>query len=92
MTAFATLSRTPRQIGTVALTAVTISHLQKWLGRLGYQAILVIERQGDRNRVALRLSGLGGIAEFEAAWLYALREQHLQPEEVRRKLAGANAH
>lgn len=57
------------------ITPQLIGYCQKWLTKYGIEATLVIERVGDRNRVALRSCFDSNIHEAEVAALNALRKK-----------------
>lgn len=57
------------------ITAALITYCQRWLVRYGIEATLVIERVGDRNRVALRSCFDEHIHEAEVAPLNTLRKR-----------------
>lgn len=74
---------TPR----VSITMVEINRLRVWLQRdHGFQTTLVIERTGDRNRVALRFFLPHGTGELEAGWLRDLRKKALGRTLTRQRL------
>jgi hypothetical protein len=57
------------------ITPAIISYVQRWLLIHGIESRLLIERVGDRNRVALRFSDGSHIYEAEVAILNALRKR-----------------
>lgn len=57
------------------ITPAIISYVQRWLLRYGITSALMIERIGERNRVALRFSDGAFIHEAEVAALNSLRKQ-----------------
>ena len=71
-------------------TLAMIASIRKWAeAALGAPSVLVIERVGARNRVALRFSLGLAICECDVATLRALHKKRLRQPALRRELLRA---
>lgn len=69
------------------ITMVTIAVVREWSERiLGAPSVLIIEREGGRNRVFLRFTLPSGIGECDVMTLWALKREQAPSEVVYERL------
>lgn len=66
-----------RRTGTI-ITAALIGYMQKWLLKRNLPSTLVLERQGEKNRVLLRIEYKSSMFVAEVAHLNGLRKRDPQ--------------
>ncbi len=76
--------------GTGRITMITIAKVREWSEELlGTTSTLVIERDGERNRVFLRFSMPSGIGECDVTTLWALHRGRATNAELREQIVEA---
>lgn len=76
------------------VTMVSIAVLRKWATRVlgASSSALVIERNGDRNRVLLRMTLGDGIREYDVATLQFFQRSNMRSPQLQEALREAGRH